>query len=63
MSNPQKKMKKMKKFILSLGLIAMAFSLTNCSQEYDFATVEQNNFEIYAAAYHKRWREHTLGSW
>lgn len=50
MSNPQKKMKKMKKFILSLGLIAMAFSLTNCSQEYDFATVEQNNFEIYAAA-------------
>ena len=50
MSNPQKKMKKMKKFILSLGLIAMAFSLTNCSQENDFATVEQNNFEIYAAA-------------
>ncbi|MBR2026279.1 MAG: hypothetical protein IKA07_03995 [Alistipes sp.] len=43
-------MKKMKKFILSLGLIAMAFSLTNCSQEYDFATVEQNNFEIYASA-------------
>lgn len=50
MSNPKKKMKKMKKFILSLGLIAMAFSLTNCSQEYDFATVEQNNFEIYASA-------------
>lgn len=49
MSNP-KKMKKMKKFILSLGLIAMAFSLTNCSQEFDFATVEQNNFEIYASA-------------
>lgn len=43
-------MKKMKKFILSLGLIAMAFSLTNCSQEFDFATVEQNNFEIYASA-------------
>ena len=43
-------MKKMKKFILSLGLIAMAFSLTNCSQELDFATAEQNNFEIYAAA-------------
>ena len=40
----------MKKFILSLGLIAMAFSLTNCSQEFDFTTVEQNNFEIYASA-------------
>ena len=43
-------MKKMKKFILSLGLIAMAFSLTNCSQELDFATAEQNDFEIYASA-------------
>ena len=43
-------MKKMKKFILSLGLIAMAFSLTNCSQEFDFVPAEQNDFEIYASA-------------
>ena len=42
-------MKKMKKFILSLGLIAMAFSLTNCSQEFDFVPAEQNDFEIYAS--------------
>ncbi len=40
----------MKKFILSLGLIAMAFGLTNCSQEFDSAQTEQNNFEIYATA-------------
>ena len=31
----------MKKFILSLGLIAAAFNLTNCSQNDDFNTPEQ----------------------
>ena len=32
MLNPKKEIKKMKKFILSLGLIAMAFGLTNCTK-------------------------------
>ena len=41
---------KMKKFILSLGLIAMAFNLTNCAQ-YEEATPSvdvKGNFELYA---------------
>lgn len=44
-------MKKMKKFILSLGLIAAAFSLTNCSQNDDFTTTEptpSTPFELFA---------------
>ena len=48
---PLKKMKKMKKFILSLGLIAVAFSLTNCSQNDDFTTTEPTPsvpFELFA---------------
>lgn len=48
---PLKKVKKMKKFILSLGLIAAAFCLTNCSQNDDFVTTEQTPstpFELFA---------------
>lgn len=40
-------MKKMKKFILSWGLIAMAFGLTNCVQENDFGT-NSNKAQEYA---------------
>lgn len=41
----------MKKFILSLGLIAMAFGLTNCTQNEEFAPVvePQGDFVIYAS--------------
>ncbi len=42
----------MKKFILSLGLIAAAFSLTNCSQNDDFTTTEptpSTPFELFAS--------------
>ena len=48
---PLKKVKKMKKFILSLGLIAAALCLTNCSQNDDFVTTEQTPstpFELFA---------------
>lgn len=50
MSNPKKMMKVMKKFILSLGLIAMTLGLTNCAQhEDDFSAVEpQSDFALYA---------------
>ena len=43
-------MKKMKKFILSLGLIAMAFSLTNCVQNEEATpSVDvKGDFELYA---------------
>ena len=51
MLNPKKRFKKMKKFILSLGLIAMAFGLTNCTQNEEFAPVvePQGDFVIYAS--------------
>ena len=44
-------MKKMKKFILSLGLIAMAFSLTNCVQNEEATpSVEtKGDFALYAS--------------
>ena len=50
MSNP-KKIKKMKKILLSLGLIAMALNLTNCAKNDEVKTsVEANaNFEICAS--------------
>ena len=51
MSNPQIKIKKMKKFLFSLGLIAMAFNLTNCAQ-YEEATpitAPQGDFELFAS--------------
>lgn len=50
MSNLKKRLEKMKKFILSLGLIAMAFGLTNCSTNEEFAPeVEaKGDFAIYA---------------
>ena len=43
--------KKMKKFILSLGLIAMAFSLTNCAQHEEVTpSIEtRGDFAIYAS--------------
>lgn len=49
MSNP-KKMKKMKRFLLSLGLIAMAFNLTNCAkyEEVTPAIEAKGDFAIYA---------------
>ena len=42
----------MKKFILSLGLIAMAFGLTNCTQNDDFDTPAQpaQEFDLYVAS-------------
>ena len=51
MSNPQKKMKKMKKFLLSLGLVAMVLNLTNCAQYEDVNTSVKvkGNFELYAS--------------
>lgn len=41
----------MKKFILSLGLIAMAFGLTNCTQNDDFDTPAQpaQEYDLYVA--------------
>lgn len=44
-------MKKMKKFILSLGLIAMAFNLTNCvkNEEVTPSVEPQGDFAIYAS--------------
>ena len=50
MSNPTKEKKKMKKFILSLGLVAMMLNLTNCAQYEDVnPTVEpQGEFALYA---------------
>ena len=51
MSNLIEKMKKMKKFILSLGLIAMAFNLTNCvkNEEVTPSVEPQGDFAIYAS--------------
>ena len=51
MSNPKKRFKKMKKFILSLGLIAMAFNLTNCvkNEEITPSVETKGDFEIYAS--------------
>ena len=51
MSNPQKKMKKMKKFLLSLGLVAMMLNLTNCAQYEDVNTSVdvKGDFELYAS--------------
>lgn len=45
-------MKKMKKFIFALGLVAMMLNLTNCAQYDDVnSTLEpKGNFEIYASA-------------
>lgn len=50
MSNLKKIKKKMKKFILSLGLIAAAFGLTNCATNEEFVPeVEaKGDFSIYA---------------
>ena len=46
-----KKIKKMKKFLLSLGLMAMAFNLTSCMKSEEITpSVESNgDFEIYAS--------------
>ena len=51
MSNPLKKIMKMKKFIFSLGLIAMLLNLTNCAQYEDVnPSVEvKGDFELYAS--------------
>ena len=51
MSNRIEKMKKMKKFILSLGLIAMAFSLTNCvkTEEITPSVEVKGDFALYAS--------------
>ena len=51
MSNPQIKIKKMKKFLFSLGLIAMAFNLTNCAQHEEATpiTAPQGDFELFAS--------------
>lgn len=51
MSNPKKEKKKMKKFILSLGLVAMMLNLTNCAQYEDVnPTVNpQGDFELFAS--------------
>ena len=51
MSNQIEKMKKMKKFILSLGLIAMAFSLTNCvkTEEITPSVEVKGDFALYAS--------------
>lgn len=50
MLNPKKEIKKMKKFILSLGLIAMAFGLTNCTKNEEVNPVVETkgDFAIYA---------------
>lgn len=51
MSNPLKKIMKMKKFIFSLGLIAMLLNLTNCAQYEDVnPSVEvKGDFALYAS--------------
>ena len=50
MLNPKKEIEKMKKFILSLGLIAMAFGLTNCTKNEEVNPVVETkgDFAIYA---------------
>lgn len=51
MLNPKKRFKKMKKFILSLGLILMALNLTNCAkfEEATPAVETKGDFVIYAS--------------
>lgn len=51
MLNPKKRFKKMKKFILSLGLILMALNLTNCAkfEEATPAVETKGDFAIYAS--------------
>ncbi len=51
MLNPKKEIEKMKKFILSLGLIAMAFGLTNCTKNEEVNPVVETkgDFAIYAS--------------
>ena len=51
MSNLKKRDLKMKKFILSLGLIAMAFGLTNCTKNEEVTPVVETkgDFAIYAS--------------
>ena len=51
MLNPKKRFKKMKKFILSLGLIATAFGLTNCTKNEEVNPVVETkgDFAIYAS--------------
>ena len=51
MLNPKKEIEKMKKFILSLGLIATAFGLTNCTKNEEVNPVVETkgDFAIYAS--------------
>lgn len=50
MLNPKKEIEKMKKFILSLGLIATAFGLTNCTKNEEVNPVVETkgDFALYA---------------